>query len=312
MKKLLLAGISIAALVGPAMAADLARPVYRAPVAVAVPVYTWTGWYAGLNAGWVDATGQVNTNAAPVSFPFGDPNTICGTPPCPPQRATQTLAAAATSQLNNKRSGFIGGGQFGYNYQFGAFVAGVETDIQGSSLRGDTSTANSVLTDTTLGTNRGLWLTDTTVSRRLDYFGTLRARIGVTATPAFLLYATGGLAYGGVRSDTSLTVASNVFGVPTAVTSGSFSENRAGWTVGGGLEWMFLRNWSAKLEYLYYDLGSATYATGGYSLDVLPTALPGGGIAAIATNTSVHFRGDIVRVGLNYKFGYAAAPGVYR
>lgn len=279
-----------------AAAADLPRkaPAYTPPPP---PAISWTGWYVGVNAGWIDANGDVNTDATILSFP-GDPTT------------STTLAAAATNQFSKRSDGFLGGGQLGYNYQFSPlFVVGLETDIQGSSLRNDLNFSNSVLTNTTSGPSTGHWQTNTTVSRDLNYLGTLRGRIGWTATPTFLLYGTGGLAYGGVSSSTTMTIAAfnNASGLPVGgvtpgTASGSFSGARAGWTAGGGVEWMFIPNWSAKLEYLHYDLGSETYATGGYAIDVGPTSLPSSGSAAIATRTTVHFNGDIVRVGLNYKF----------
>jgi outer membrane immunogenic protein len=150
---------------------------------------------------------------------------------------------------------------------------------------------------------RPFWVTTTTVSSRLDYLGTVRGRLGWLATPTFLLYGTGGLAYGGVHSSTSINFNStSVNGNVPGVGSGSFSDTRAGWTAGAGFEWKFFPSWSAKLEYLHYDLGSVTYATGGFSIDIGPTNFPGGGIAAIATSTTEHFRGDIVRAGLNYQF----------
>jgi outer membrane immunogenic protein len=283
-----------------AFAADIARKAPPPPPAPPAP--SWTGWYVGLNAGWVDVTGGGNTNATSVSFTDPSHGGEAST--------TTTLAAAATNQFGNRSNGFLGGGQFGYNYQFASpFVVGFEADIQGSSARGSATVSNSVLTDTTRGPNTATWNTSTTVSRDLDYLGTVRGRIGWTATPTFLLYGTGGLAYGGVSSNTSMTINATrltgepVFGVPTTVTSGSFSDTRTGWTAGGGVEWMFLPNWSAKVEYLHYDLGSVTYGTSGFSIDVGPTALPGLGIAAIATSTTINFRGDIVRAGVNYKFG---------
>jgi outer membrane immunogenic protein len=72
--------------------------------------------------------------------------------------------------------------------------------------------------------------------------------------------------------------------------------------VGAGGEWMLSSNWSAKLEYLHYDLGSATYATGGLANDVQPTTLQGRGVAAVATSSKVRFNDNIVRVGVNYHF----------
>jgi outer membrane immunogenic protein len=76
--------------------------------------------------------------------------------------------------------------------------------------------------------------------------------------------------------------------------------------VGAGGEWMLSSNWSAKLEYLYYDLGSATYATGGLANDVGPTSLPGFGTDAVATSSKVRFNDNVVRVGVNYHFGSPA------
>src|SRR5205807_1225862 len=117
------------------------------------------------------------------------------------------------------------------------------------------SAVNSVLTNTTAGVNTGTWNTSTSVSRNLDYLGTVRARIGVTATPTFLLYGTGGLAYGGVSSSTSMTIAANLLngtpvgGVTPALTAGSYSATRTGWAAGAGGEWMFLPKWSLKFEY---------------------------------------------------------------
>ena len=73
--------------------------------------------------------------------------------------------------------------------------------------------------------------------------------------------------------------------------------------MGAGGEWMLSSNWSAKLEYLHYDLGSATYATGGLANNVGPTSLQGAGTAAVATSSKVRFNDNIVRVGVNYHFG---------
>jgi outer membrane immunogenic protein len=125
----------------------------------------------------------------------------------------------------------------------------------------------------------------------------------------FLLYATGGLAYGGAKSDTTITqsVTNTDTPPPSTLTSGSFSKTRVGYAGGAGGEWMLSSNWSAKLEYLYYDLGSATYATGGLANDVQPTSLHGTDVAAVATSSKVRFNDNIVRVGVNYHLGSPAA-----
>ena len=91
-------------------------------------------------------------------------------------------------------------------------------------------------------------------SDKLDWFGTVRGRLGFLATPTFLLYGTGGLAYGRVASATV-----NSFTATPDIYTGSTSTTRAGWTAGAGGEWMFAPNWSAKAEYLYVDLGTVGY-----------------------------------------------------
>jgi len=247
-------------------------PVKAAPRAL----LAWTGWYAGVNAGYIDTIGRTNTNA--LSAP-GAANEEFGV----------ALVNAATNQFNEGYGGFIGGAQVGYNYQFSpSFVAGLEADFQGTTLRRDHVATNTE--STTFGWSA---IATSKVSNSLDWLGTVRARVGVTPTPSLLIYSTGGLAYGGVRSNTQVGF-DNSFNFFPGVTSGSLSDIRVGWTAGGGLEWMFAPNWTTKLEYLYYDLGSASYATGAYDSVF--------GAVTVATRTSTRFEGNIVRVGLNYKF----------
>jgi hypothetical protein len=147
-----------------------------------------------------------------------------------------------------------------------------------------------------------------TTSHGLSYLGTLRARMGVLIVPSFLLHATGGLAYGGARSDTTIVQSIDNPPLSTLMTSGSFSKTRIGYAAGAGGEWMLSSNWSAKLEYLYYDLGSVTYATGGLASDIGAVLNPGTstGVAAVATSSQFRFKDSIVRVGVNYHFGSPA------
>jgi outer membrane immunogenic protein len=115
------------------------------------------------------------------------------------------------------------------------------------------------------------------------------------------------LAYGGAKSDTTIAQSVTIIDtnpLPSTLTSGLFSQTRVGYAVGAGGEWMLSSNWSAKLEYLYYDLGSATYTTGGIAND--PIGLPRDGTAAVATSSKVRFNDNIVRVGVNYHFGSPA------
>ena len=86
-------------------------------------------------------------------------------------------------------------------------------------------------------------------SSELDWFGTVRGRVGLASTSNFLLYATGGFAFGGAKATTLLTF-------PLVTFTGKESGTKIGWTAGGGLEYAVGDHWSAKLEYLYYDIGS--------------------------------------------------------
>src|SRR6516162_6583641 len=133
MKKLLLAGIAFAAVAGPAIAADLARPVHRRPVVVAAPVYTWTGFYVGGNVGygWGDANTDLTANGNVTS------SAGCVTTGCPPLNIQVPASFAFATSNTARPNGVIGGGQIGYNYQFSPkWMLGFEADIQGSGERG--------------------------------------------------------------------------------------------------------------------------------------------------------------------------------
>jgi outer membrane immunogenic protein len=273
MRLFLLAGCAVGALIAPAMAADM--PI-KAPRYVAPPL--WSGFYVGLNAGWVDSQNSLSTVATPT------PDAALGVIP----GVSEGLAALSTDSIpGGNRSGFIGGGQIGYNWQFSSFVAGIETDIQGISESG-----GGVVTST--GTVVGVPITSTqTAALDAKYLGTLRGRLGFLVTPTFLVYGTGGLAYGGVNASTSLVqTGTNGF---AGAGSSSFSDTRAGWAAGGGVEWMFAQRWSLKGEYLHYDLGTGSFAgasTSGFFLTpVYQNVL-----------SSAHFEGDLVRAGVNYHF----------
>jgi outer membrane immunogenic protein len=276
LKKAHVAGAIAAALtVGSAFAADL--PSTKAPPYLPPPPPPmWTGFYVGLNAGgtWSDSN-SVDT----ASFA-----TIPGT-------AALFANLASASVPVGQSGGFIGGGQIGYNWQFSNnFVAGIEADIQGVAHSGNSGSAATAFFPV---------VTTLSSTKTLDYLGTVRGRLGYLVTPTLLAYGTGGLAYGGVSSNTSI----QQFGLTNGFVglgAGNFSDTRVGWTAGGGVEWMFWPNWSAKAEYLYYDLGSVTYAG---SLNVGPIGY------AIPLSTA-RFNGHIVRAGVNYHFNWGAPAPV--
>ena len=281
---------------GLALAADMA--VKAPPPAPAPPPISWTGWYGGINVGgtWSDDSSNVNT-ANEQCF-GGAGGLICG---------LGTVAAqAATGGFSSRGAGFIGGGQFGYNWQFNSWVAGFEADFQGTRVKA-TGESISNINLGSIGADPSFSLrTDLSVTKEIDYVGTVRGRLGWLAAPSLLVYGTGGLAYGGVKASTSISQVqlpnSAVGGVPNNFGNNSgISQTRTGWTAGGGFEWMFVPQWSVKVEYLYYDLGSVTY-NGQEAVLALPGSGISGPIFSNNVQTTTRFTGNIVRAGVNWHF----------
>jgi outer membrane immunogenic protein len=234
-----------------AFAADM--PVKALPyVTPAAAPGNWSGIYAGLNAGY----GVANDRSTFASFV----NSVIG---------FDNLESYKISP-----AGFLGGVQLGYNWQAGIWVWGLETDFQGTDQRDSVC----VLTCDISGAFSG------TVSQRLPWFGTARARVGV-AVDRSLLYLTGGLAYGQVQT--------NIVEVdgPGLVTSISQNKTKTGWAIGGGIESALIGNWTAKVEYLYVDLGSQSFSF------VDAAGAPG------AITVTADAKDHIIRAGLNYHFG---------
>jgi outer membrane immunogenic protein len=291
MKKLATAIAAIALIGTPAFAADMA--VKAPPPPPAPPPISWTGWYGGINVGgtWSDDSINVNTT----------PNVQCFESAC----ILGTAAAqGSTGVFSGRGAGFIGGGQFGYNWQFNSWVAGFEADIQGTRVKATgESTANIDLGP--LGMPTFSLANDLSVTKEIDYLGTVRGRLGWLAAPSLLVYGTGGLAYGGVKASTSVSQVqpsgfTAVGGVPINFgTSLGISQTRTGWTAGGGFEWMFVPRWSVKVEYLYYDLGSVTY--NGQEAIVFSPSL-GAPVFTNNVQTMTRFNGNIVRGGVNWYF----------
>ena len=298
--KIYVAALALALSAGSALAADLPR--YKAPPPPPPPPPPmWSGFYVGLNAGY---TFSNNNQITTTAFPFFNNAALgCGAiNECP-----ISSALSANSVINVSNDGFIGGGQVGYNWQFwnGSAVAGVEADIQGvasSSNNGGAFASSGPITNFAAFQ----YLTFTQASKRLDYIGTVRGRAGWLFMPTLLVYGTGGLAYGGVQSSISVFSALQ----PPAATAPFFgattySDTRVGWTAGGGMEWMFWPNWSAKVEYLYYDLGTVTS-----QFAMIQTSNVGTPFLGNALQSSARYNGHIVRAGLNYHFNWAPAPVV--
>jgi outer membrane immunogenic protein len=308
MKKLLLASVATLATVSAvcALAADL--PLRKTPVIAPPPPPIWTGFYAGLNAGYNFGT---NGNIETQSW-AGNWTTPAGVPVVP---AAGPLALGGVGYNGDiSQSGFIGGGQIGYNYQYSSSVLlGAEADIQGSAIRGQSYSSGAAATGPGIfdkipvfnGANGS-----TEVQGGVDWLGTVRGRIGYLWTPTLLVYGTGGLSYGSTHAN----VEQSAFEQSASGSSflqapwfGGGNQNKilTGWTAGGGAEWMFTQNWSLKAEALYWDLGRQNIQTN--AIGVSPLS------GTIANNlalgrTSVSYQGIMARAGVNYHFNWGAAP----
>ena len=298
MKKLLLSGIAFIALaVGPALAADLPRKA-PPPVAPLPPPAIWNGWYVGLNAGAGWNNNDFDNSGSSFFCNNVGPFNQCGNPVFVGRLGNRDIGAVGSGN----KAGFIGGGQFGYNYQApgSVWVWGFETDFQGADIH-RAAAVTSTLDLTPL--NNSLTTTGA-VSQRLNFLGTLRGRLGWSPSSPWLLYVTGGLAYGHVETSVGFTsqlsnqVGASLRNWPDG--SGFISKDdwRAGWTVGGGAEWMFAPRWSFKAEYLYYDLGHVNLNTEIDNFNPAGVRAFGFGLASQASN-----KGSIARAGINYHFG---------
>lgn len=293
MIRILLAAAATAMLLAPrAFAADLAVPqIYaKAPPMAVDPGYNWSGFYAGFNVGY-------GWGGSATTVDFID---------------SRSGALLSSSGDTFDLTGVTGGGQIGYNWQREFVVVGFEADFQGSGRKGglDASCAGApagsqdgVCTPGHRGDNTfdpALPVTFN-LNQKLDWFGTVRGRLGVAVTPHVLLYGTGGLAYGHISTSGSVS-AINVGGFPGA-DGGTFtpvaasfgrSTTKIGWSAGAGFEAAFADNWSARLEYFYVDLGTVSG-----SLATPAIALSG---APLLVGYRSHATDDIVRFGLSYRF----------
>jgi outer membrane immunogenic protein len=286
MKRILIGSAAVVSLLSAtsAFAADLPARVYTKAPVMAV-VYDWTGFYVGGNVGYgwgrAGTDGNLSGTQSVSEFRTAGPTLLPGFP------VTTNLGALPLTGRANL-NGVIGGGQFGYNWQRGTWLFGLEADFQGSDQRGSG--------DVCFAAGCPPGSIAFTANYKLDWFGTARGRIGFLPTERVLLYATGGLAYGHFGA--------NIPADPTT----TWGATRAGWTVGAGAEAAIDNHWSVKLEYLYMDFGDvgSSSASATNSTNALNTPLPGFNTVTTTTLTSAfhtHFTDNIVRVGLNYRFG---------
>jgi outer membrane immunogenic protein len=251
--------------VTPALAADVV--VYEEPPIIVADTFTWTGFYVGINAGF---------GGGRFDHPF---DVYIFNPEGPESEDI------ANGSLDITSSGFLAGVQAGYNHQINNLILGVEADIQWADIEGELSG------DINFGGPGGGL--DFELGTQVEWFGTLRARLGYAATERLMVYATGGAAYGRVESYYDINFSGGMG--PGGSLSDSISDTNWGWTIGGGFEYAVNDRWSLKTEYLYTDLGES---------DLLDEEFIFGGEVPIGVGIGIDsdVKFHTVRAGLNYRF----------
>jgi opacity protein-like surface antigen/outer membrane receptor protein involved in Fe transport len=250
---------------GPGANTPAATPPAYLPLIPIQAVWTWTGFYMGGNVGY----GSSRFNSyMPYSDGLG--NTLL------------------PNSVSTRHDGALGGAQVGYNWQYGMWLAGFETDMNFQHYRTTTaSECPGAICNPIVGFNAPV---DLVQQHNLDWFGTVRARLGIAVTPDLLAYGTGGLAYGEVEHAGIMYGTDGV--IPNDVAN-TYADRalRAGWVAGGGIEARLAGNITGKIEYLHMDFGFDRGQA------ILPlNATP------IAVNFNSRITEDLVRVGINYKF----------
>ncbi len=234
-----------------------------------IPIFSWTGCYIGghIGGGWGRKTFDVR---------FADED-------------------FAPFSVRDKTSGFLAGGQIGCDYQFAPnWVIGIEGAASWADIKGTTDISFEGLLDA---------VESASVHAKTDFLASATGRLGF-AWDRWLGYVKGGIAWGHDKYNVASTV---VF--PDWQEAGTFagSETRTGWTVGAGVEWAFLPNWSAKLEYDFYDFGTRNV--------LLPGTINGDdGIEISSVDAHIKQQIHTVQFGINYRFGLGKgkAPVVAR
>ncbi len=254
-------------------------------------IYSWTGLYVGgaFGAHGIDADArfeaadQLTTN----SFPGGS-----GAAPGV-GFANAVAAGAFNSRSNVDGTGATFAITAGYNWQFGSFLMGFETDINGSTA----GASQTVRTAATTAGGIQYAAQDSTYTTRINWFGTVRARLGVLINPTLLAYVTGGFAYGEVYRTYGL----NIYGADITAGAVGYTIGRGdtwetGWTGGGGVEWALGNRVSIGAEYLYLNLNAGSFVTAYPSGNC---TAPNGCTLRVRSNDVVNHLG---RIKINYRF----------
>lgn len=232
--------------------------------------FSWSGPYAGLNLG----------------YGWGDPKSLSGGEYLLPiiENTNPGPSGVLWSYTGPYMGGPLGGAQVGYKYQLpnSFVVVGAESDFQGSAMRGGASGLGTFDTTQT-------WFPYTQTSQTVDWFGTVRGIVGHEVMPRLLFYGTAGFAYGGASSLFNIVYTDKTIG------RSGYAGTRNGWSAGGGIEWAFIQNFSAKIEYLHVDLGQSSQQTATLYCEC--------GISPyMPIQRGLNYSFNTIRAGINYHF----------
>lgn len=245
-----------------AAAATLAGTAFAAEPPPPAPIFTWSGLYVGAQIGY--AWGR-----DPVSWSgISEDDELAG------------------GTFSHSPQGVIGGAHIGYNLQINQWVVGLEGSVDGTSLNNTLVVPVNDFVGDTPGS--------ITASSKPNVQGSLRGRLGIAFDRA-LIYGTGGVALTGF--DTTIVDTTGFFtGLPGS--NATFTNTRAGWTVGGGIEYAVTDNWWVRAEYRYSDFGHTTdFPFAG--------ALPFGDSFVSLQH---HLTENQVQVGFSYRFDWTVPP----
>jgi len=289
-------------------AAMAAEPVYMESSLVTATLpyapYEWTGFYVGGFTGYGDRWSSGSIALSASGSATGDIVDLILADP-----VHRAALASIPSAVELDPDGLIAGGQIGYDHQVGRIVLGAEADFFAAGIEGrESKSQTQALVDpvtTVVGTVRS----DVSAQQKLEWFSTVRGRLGYTLIDTLLLYATGGFALGEASSSVIVSQAgcAELIGVDprlcfTGSANGRASEVLTGWTVGAGAEYAFAANWSFRGEFLHYDLGDLSYRVAPVTLPVDFNPGAPQGASTVSVKARSEFEGDIIRAGITYRF----------
>ncbi|KTD07271.1 outer membrane protein [Legionella jamestowniensis] len=229
--------------------------------------YLWPGLYVGGNIGY-----GINTNNVYIN-------------PSSPSALILTNQDRSPKNLNVSSEGFLAGGEIGYNWQVNNFIAGIEADLNYTSIGGTNATTLSTSNITTTTEKDLLWLS------------TIRGRVGKLVSSNMLIFLSGGPAFGRVNSKFDQRVVSLPCSASFVCSEGAISKNKSGLSVGTGVEYSITHRATLKAEYLYVDLGSLRVNTIDNSIPPADSLRPGSVIYSVNSK----FNYNILRLGINIR-----------